>query len=130
VVRAGMRLPAPRLQSSLHRFEKDLLVDPLLSPDLLDDADQLSVHGIRNLPAILRLAGPGDLRLQPRLRDVGPSKLHPLALPSPSRVPRVSRPLISAPPASQHRTCRPTAHWYSRSFRSWRSSPGDETSRS
>src|SRR5881296_994192 len=80
VVDGGVRLPARRLEGRLHRLEEDLLVDPLLPSDLLDDADQLSVHEIRNLPAILRLAGPGDLRLEPRLRDVGSSKLHPLAL--------------------------------------------------
>src|SRR4029453_9230605 len=61
------------------RLKEDLLVDPLLPSDLLDNADQLSVHETRNLPGILRLSGPGDLRLQPRLRDVGASELHLLA---------------------------------------------------
>src|SRR2546426_6759470 len=54
------------------------------APDLLDDADQLSVHRSQRLPEILRLARPGDFRLQTGLRDAGArSEEHTSELQSP-----------------------------------------------
>src|SRR2546426_9670064 len=50
------------------------------APDLLDDADQLSVHRSQRLPEILRLARPGDFRLQTGLRDAGAREVPPLAV--------------------------------------------------
>src|SRR5262249_33032423 len=54
VLGPGVRLTAGRLEGRLHRFKEDLLVDPLLPSDLLDDADQLPVHETCSLPEILR----------------------------------------------------------------------------
>src|SRR5207249_3880079 len=80
VIGRPQRLPRRRQQGRLQRLEEDLFVDPLLAPDLLDDADQLSVHRSQHLPEILRLARPGDFRLQTGLRDAGAREVHPLAV--------------------------------------------------
>src|SRR6185436_10524047 len=125
VARQG--LPRGRQQGRLQRLEEDLFVDPLLAAQLLDDHDQFAVHN----PAGRRGQGTSTSSRAFVTRARGNSTRSPPSS-SVSRASSTStrRPWCSSPPASQQRTRLPTAQRSSRSFRSWRSSPGDDTSRS
>src|SRR5262245_2508965 len=134
VVGGAERLARRREQGRLQRLEEDLLVDPLLATDLLDDSDQLSVHRLLHSLRFYALRGQGTSASSRAFVTAA----RPTSVRSPpccsstrrSGVTSASRPRISAPPASQQCTCLPTAHRYSRSLFSCRSRPGDDTSRS
>src|SRR6185295_1114850 len=127
VLARAERLSRSRQQGRLQRLEEDLFIDPLLPAQLIDHDDQFSVHD----SAARRGHGTSASRRALVTRSRGSSTRSP----SRSSVSRASstsasRPRNSWPPASQHCTRLPSAQRNSRSFRSWRSSPGDDTSRS
>src|SRR5437773_2318648 len=128
VVGRPQALAGCRQQGSLQRLEEDLFVDPLLASELLDDHDQFAIH--LSCDRLLQGTSASSLAFvtlaRSSLASVPPSCSRTICPPSrPS-----SRPRTSCPPASQQHTRLPTAQRNSRSVRSWRSSPGDATSRS
>src|SRR5437773_2082790 len=128
VVGRPQALAGCRQQGSLQRLEEDLFVDPLLASELLDDHDQFAIHLScdRLLQGTSASSRAFVTLARSSLASVPPSCSRTICPPSrPS-----SRPRTSCPPASQQHTRLPTAQRNSRSVRSWRSSPGDETSRS
>src|SRR5262249_57140373 len=59
VVGGAEGLARGREERRLQRLEEDLLVDPLLAPDLLDDGDQLSIHRLLHSLRFYALRGQG-----------------------------------------------------------------------
>src|SRR5215470_19332464 len=128
VVARPEALARGRQQGSLQRLEEDLFVDPLLASQLLDDHDQFAIH--LSCDRLLQGTSASSRVFVTLARSSFASV--PSSCSSTTWPPSTptSRPRISCPPASQQRTRLPLAQRNSRSVRSCRSSPGDETSRS
>src|SRR5207253_2306743 len=116
VVARSQALARRRQQGSLQRLEEDLLVDPLLASELLDDHDQFAVH--LSCDRLLQGTSASSRALVTLARSSFasvPSSCSrttcPPSMPS-------SRPRTSCPPVSQQRTRLPAAQRNSRSVRS------------